>query len=498
MNTTFDMVAKTFQGLEGVLAKELEGLGAQDITPGKRMVAFRGNLELLYRANMCCRTALRILKPFCKFTARDADELYDRVKEFDWSSIMSVDQTFSIDTVTFSDEFRHSQFVTYRVKDGIVDWFRDHLGDDRRPRVRLDGADIMINVHISGREVILSLDSSGESLHRRGYRRAQTEAPINEVLAAGIILLSGWDGTTPFVDPMCGSGTFVIEAALIAAGIHPGMFRSHFSFENWPDFDPELLDSIYNDDSGDREVTVPIIGSDISPRAIDIALQNAKSAGVARYITLEVKPIARWENAPQPAGTLVTNPPYGKRIGSDDMVALYDSIGRTLKHVFTGYHAWIIGYTDEYFREIGLAPSQKIALNNGGLDCELREYVIFEGKKKAFRAAGGAIKDEKRPEGRPERSRKPGARPTTPGERFRRAWDADRSRNKEDFRRRRPEGAQDAADNTPKAPEHRPLDLRRLGKGPSIPESKQIVLRPAWRARRKKDNNDNTDNSENA
>ena len=504
MKTTFEMVAKTFQGLEGVLAKELEGLGALNVEQGKRMVSFSGDLELLYRANMCCRTALRILKPFCKFTARDADELYDRVKEFDWGSLMSVSQTFSIDTVAFSDEFRHSQFVTYRVKDGIVDWFRDHLGDDQRPRVRLDGADIMINVHISGRDVILSLDSSGESLHRRGYRKAQTEAPINEVLAAGIIMLTGWDGTTPFVDPMCGSGTFVIEAALIAGGINPGIFRRHFSFENWPDFDPELLDRIYNDDSADRDITVPIIGADLSPRAIEIARENAKSAGVARFINLEVRSIAKWEQAPQPAGVLVTNPPYGKRIGSDDMIGLYDNIGKTLKHVFVGYHAWIIGYTDEYFREIGLAPSQKIQLNNGGLDCELREYVIFEGKKKAFRAAGGAIKDErpvppaKRRAGapadrkpwqkdRPARQDKPYGDARTPGERFRRAWDEG---DRKPWHKPRTEDA--GGDKT----ERRPLDLKRLGRGPSIPESKQIILgRPSWRTRRRKDG-DNTGNAE--
>ena len=379
MNTKFEMVAKTFQGLEEVLAEELRSLGAENIEQGKRMVAFSGDLAMLYKANMCCRTALRILKPFCRFKARDADELYDRVKEFDWSSLMSVNQTFSIDTVAFSDEFRHSQFVTYKVKDGIADWFRDHSDDGRRPRVRLDGADIMINVHIAGQQVTLSLDSSGESLHRRGYRHAQTEAPISEVLAAGIIMKTGWKGDTPFVDPMCGSGTFLIEAALIAAGINPGIFRKHFAFENWPDFDAELLETIYNDDSTEREITVPIIGADISPRAIEIARENARSAGVARYITLEAKSIARWEQTPQPAGILVTNPPYGKRIGADDMNALYKTIGTTLKHVFTGYHAWIIGYTDEYFSQIGLAPSQKVELNNGGLDCELREYVLFEG-----------------------------------------------------------------------------------------------------------------------
>lgn len=501
MKTTFEMIAKTFQGLEGVLAKELEDLGASEVTPGKRMVSFKGDLAMLYRANMCCRTALRILKPFCKFTARDADELYARVKLFDWGSLMNVNQTFSIDTVAFSEDFRHSQFVTYRVKDGIVDWFRDHLDGERRPRVRLDGADIMINVHISGNEVTLSLDSSGESLHRRGYRKAQTEAPINEVLAAGIILLSGWDATVPFVDPMCGSGTFLIEAALIAAGICPGIFRKHFSFENWPDFDPDLLDSIYNDDSADREVTVPIIGADISPRAIDITRENAKSAGVLRYLTLETRPLARWEEAPRPAGVVVTNPPYGKRIVADDMQELYRQIGRVLKHVFTGYHAWIIGYTDEYFTEIGLAPSQKIELNNGGLECELREYVIFEGKKKDFRAGGGAIKEEKNGNEprRADRGRKPwqkgaraadtprdrtprGKREEAPGERFRKAWDRRDARY---------------PDSEPREPrEHRPLDLSRFGKQPSIDPSKEIVIRPAWRTRKRKDSPENPENKE--
>ena len=249
MNTDFEMVAKTFQGLEGVLAEELRALGAKNVEPGKRMVALSGDLAMLYKANFCCRTALRILKPFYTFDAADPDELYAKVKEFDWGSLMSVTQTFAIDTVSFGEEFRHSQFVTYRVKDGIVDWFRDHLGDESRPRVRLDGVDIMFNVHIAGRKVTLSLDSSGESLHKRGWRRSQTEAPINEVLAAGIILMTGWRGETPFVDPMCGSGTFLIEAAMIAAGINPGLYRRHFAFENWPDFNPELLDEIYNDDS---------------------------------------------------------------------------------------------------------------------------------------------------------------------------------------------------------------------------------------------------------
>ncbi|MDE6831790.1 MAG: RNA methyltransferase, partial [Muribaculaceae bacterium] len=237
MSQQFEMVAKTFSGLEDVLAEELRNLGALNVEPGKRMVSFEGDLAMLYKSNLCCRTALRILKPIYKFIATDPDTLYQMTKEYDWGSILSPDKTFAIDTVTYSDEFTHSRFVTYRVKDAIVAWFTDRLGEGKRPGVRLQDADVMINVHIAGDRVSLSLDSSGESLHRRGWRVAQTEAPINEVLAAGIILKSGWRGDKPFVDPMCGSGTFLIEAALIAANINPGIYRKGFAFEQWPDFD---------------------------------------------------------------------------------------------------------------------------------------------------------------------------------------------------------------------------------------------------------------------
>jgi putative N6-adenine-specific DNA methylase len=230
MEHDFKMVAKTLKGLEAVLADELRALGARNVQPGRRMVSFEGDLEMLYKANLCCRTALRILKPFYTFAADNPDVLYERVKDFDWGKLLSLDKTFAIDTVVNSDTFTHSRFVTYRVKDAIVDWFRDRFGD-KRPGVRLTDADVLINVHINGGEVTLSLDSSGESLHKRGYRVAQTEAPINEVLAAGIILMSGYRGQAPFVDPMCGSGTFAIEAALIAANINPGVFRRGFAFE---------------------------------------------------------------------------------------------------------------------------------------------------------------------------------------------------------------------------------------------------------------------------
>lgn len=484
MNDTFEMVAKTFQGLEGVLAEELRGLGAGDVRPGRRMVAFTGDLEMLYRANFRCRTALRILKPFYKFSARDADELYDKAKAFDWNRLLSLSKTFSIDTVAYSDEFSHSRFVTYRIKDAIVDWFKDRFGEDKRPKVRLQDADVMINVHISGTDVTLSLDSSGESLHKRGYRAAQTEAPINEVLAAGIIMLSGWQGDRPFVDPMCGSGTFLCEAALIAAGIAPGVFRKHFAFESWPDFDAELFDRIYNDDSGERAVAVPIIGADISPKAVDIASANLKGAGVAKYVQLHVRPIARWtpDDVPATAGVLVSNPPYGERISAPDMEGLYTSIGSVLKHVFRGWQAWIIGYRDEYFRNIGLAASEKIALYNGALECELREYVIFEGDKKSFLAAGGKLKT--RPDGREtaDRAQPRHGRANNGGAGRGRGFDSDarrplvRKERRDD--RRRDTQTPENTDENPLAVRRNPAALKSLiGRKPTLPPSEGPLMR---------------------
>lgn len=425
------MVAKTFQGLEDVLAEELRDLGAEDVMPGRRMVSFTGSLATLYKANMCCRTALRILKPICSFKAVNPDELYNRVKEYDWTSVLSLEKTFSIDSVVYSDEFTHSRYVTYKVKDAIVDSFRDKYGSDKRPGVRLNDADVMINVHIAGTHVTLSLDSSGESLHKRGWRVAQTEAPINEVLAAGIILKSGWrGGDVPLVDPMCGSGTFLVEAAMIATGTMPGVYRRHFAFEYWDDFDEELFESIYNDESGEREYTGRIYGSDISPRAIDIAAANLKSAGMSRYVDLKVKPLSQWNESPEEGvpGVMVSNPPYGERISVDNMEAFYALIGTKLKNVFKGYHAWIIGYRKEYFDKIGLAPSLKEPLYNGNLECELREYIIFEGDYKQFRAGGGRLRiadeeDEFESPRDRKRDRLKGKRPDKGG----RPWKQERS-----------------------------------------------------------------------
>jgi putative N6-adenine-specific DNA methylase len=317
-------------------------------------------------------------------------------------------------------------------------------------------------------------------LHKRGYRVAQTEAPINEVLAAGIILMSGYRGQAPFVDPMCGSGTFAIEAALIAANINLGVFRRGFAFEHWNDFDADLFDRLYNDDSQEREVKFPIIGCDISPVAAEIARRNVKGAGMAKYVDIQVKPLSAWEEAPVPAGYVVTNPPYGERISAPDMDALYELIGTKLKRVFPGWQAWIIGYREEYFQKIGLAPGEKVSLLNGSLDCELRQYVLFEGNKRDFRAAGGKLKTEKRTAKKSAISRKPSDRKFSdrkPAGKF-----DDRKDRK--FADRKPRFDK-AEDRQPAVESENPLAKRRnpdalkslIGRTPQLPPSQGTIMR---------------------
>ena len=391
MTDRFDMVAKTFLGLEGVLADELRALGAEDVTEGNRVVYFKGDKEMLYRANFACRTAVRVLKPFLTLKSTSADDLYEQLKGFDWEQLMKVDTTFAIDATVYSENFNNSRFVTYRVKDAIADYFNDKYG--KRPSIRLDNPEIRLDVHISGREVTLSLDSSGDPLFKRGWRVAQTDAPINEVLAAGIILLSGWDGKTDLIDPMCGSGTFLIEAALIAANIAPGVYRDHYAFQQWPDYDEELFDKIYNDDSKEREFTHKIYGSDIEGKAIAIARANVKSAGLNKYIELERRDIRDIAIVPE-KGTIISNPPYGERLKMEDIDQFYRDLGTQFKHTFMGYNVWLVCSDKEQSFKIGLKPSVRYALNNGGLDCELLEFVIFDGKYNEMRESGGSIHND--------------------------------------------------------------------------------------------------------
>lgn len=387
----FKIIAKTFQGLEEVLAKELINLGANNVEIGRRMVAFTGDQEMLYKANFCTRTAVKILKPIKEFKANDADDLYDVVKAIDWSQYMDVNNTFLVESVIFSDNFRHSKFVAYRVKDAIADYWRDKTGD--RPNVGISNPDIRINVHIAEDLVTLSLDSSGESLHQRGYKTATVAAPINEVLAAGLILLTGWDGECDFIDPFCGSGTIVIEAALIALNVYPGVFRKEYAFEKWKDFDSDLFDRIYNDDSQEREFDHKIYGYDINRQTVAIATDNVRNAGVKDIVTIEQRDFYEFEQ-PLDKAIMVTNPPYGDRITTDDIYDLYETIGKNLKQKFVGNDAWIITHHEDLFDRIGFRPSTKYALFNGALECEFRKYQIFDGKLKDRREEGLDIKSE--------------------------------------------------------------------------------------------------------
>ncbi len=395
MEQEFELIAKTFMGLEHVLAQELTQLGANNVQIGRRMVSFTGDKEMMYRANFQLHTAIRILKPIRHFKAGSADDVYEEVKKIDWSKYIEKGKTFSVDSVVYSDEFRNSRFVTYKVKDAIVDQFRENTGD--RPNISVSNPDIRLNIHIAEDKATLSLDSSGESLHRRGYRQESVEAPLNEVLAAGMILMTGWKGDTDFIDPMCGSGTLLVEAALIAHNMSPGIFRKEFAFERWTDFDQDLFDQIYNDDSQEREFKHHIYGYDVDIKAVNTARMNVRAAGLTSDITVEEADFKDFKR-PTEKSILVCNPPYGERISTPNLLGTYKMIGERLKHEFMGNDAWILSYREECFEQIGLKPSIKIPVYNGSLECEFRKYAIFDGKMKDFRSEGGIVKtdDEKR------------------------------------------------------------------------------------------------------
>ena len=385
-NTSFEMVAKTFKGLEEVLAQELIELGADEVQIERRAVRFKGDKALLYKANLCLRTASRVLVPIKEASLRlsskgknmkPEDQLCEAVKAIDWSQYMTADSTFAIDATVYSETFRNSRFVTYRVKDAVADWWMEH--ENKRPSVRVAEPDLLINAHIANDHLTVSLDSSGESLHKRGYRVANTEAPINEALAAGMLLMAGWHGQSDFYDPMCGSGTLPIEAALIARNIAPGIFRKSFAFEKWRDFDADLWSDIYNDDSQEREFTHKIYGSDASFYAIQQAVKNVKAAGVSKEVELKQ---VRLEELKGGEGLVMINPPYGERLASNkNMEELYGKIGTALKHHFAGATAWIISSNDAAMKCIGLKPSKKIRLLNGELDCQFNKYELFDGKR---------------------------------------------------------------------------------------------------------------------
>ena len=416
---TFELIAKTFQGLEEVLAQELIELGADDVQIGRRMVSFTGDKKMMYRANFCLRTAVRILKPIKHFKAKDADDVYNAIRSVDWAQYLDLTTSFAVDTTVYSTEFRNSRFVAYKVKDAIVDYFVEKEG--KRPNVSVANPGLRLNIHIAEDDCTLSLDSSGESLHLRGYREATVEAPINEVLAAAIIKMSGWKFDCDLYDPFCGSGTILVEAALMAKNIYPGVFRKKFGFENWPDFDQELLNEIYDDDSEEREFNHKIYGFDLNVPAVNAALANVRSAHVQDCVEvaqrdirdfkapLQLPPLGGELDGTEGAadasqalpltggaggGLLITNPPYGERLRPEDLTVIYKTLGEVLKKRFTGGEAWVISSKEELFDAMRLRPSFKVPLQNGSIDCELRKYVTFSGKLEDFRGEGGVVKTE--------------------------------------------------------------------------------------------------------
>lgn len=374
------MVAKTFFGFEEILAKELQLLGAQEVEQGIRMVSFKGDKGFMYKANLALRTALKILKPVYHFRATSEDMLYRGIMSMDWSKYMNSNQTFVIDTTVHSDHFRHSQFVSQKCKDAIVDQFRNKFG--QRPSIDKDYPDLRLNIHIDKDQVSVSLDTSGASLHQRGYKTATNIAPINEVLAAGMLLLSGWDGRSDFLDPMCGSGTILAEAAMIACNIPANINRREFAFEKWNDWDNDLFDKIVDSLlSKVREFHYTIKGYDKAPSAVLKSKDNIRNANLEEYITVQERNF--FDTQKETSGPLhvLFNPPYGERLDIE-MERFYREIGDTLKQNYPGTQAWFITANLEALKFVGLKPSRKIKLFNGSLEARLVKYEMYEGSKR--------------------------------------------------------------------------------------------------------------------
>lgn len=379
---TFDMVATTQQFLEPVLVKELLNLGATNVEKHNRAVSFTGDLSVMYRANLCTRTALKILVPFTKFKARNERDLYEEIRHIEWEKYLDVDGTLAVHTSLSTDYFNHSQFVSQKTKDAIVDRYREKFG--RRPSVDIANPHLSIAVHIVRDEVSISFDSSAESLHRRGYRTEQTLAPINEVTAAGMVLLTEWDGTGAFVDPMCGSGTILIEAALYAKNIAPGLFKKHFGFMHWKNYDRVLWQTLVDEAKAKiKETDTIFLGSDKTFKAIEIARANATRAGLDEDIRLSNK---RFEEVKAPQGIkgmVVINPPYGERLPIEEIGPFYKEMGDKLKQEFDGYTAWIISSNVGALKKVGLAASQRLTLFNGPLECKFYKFELYKGSKRA-------------------------------------------------------------------------------------------------------------------
>ncbi len=369
-----NLTIKTLYGFEDILAEEIQALGGTNVEKITRGIKCEGTPEFLYRANLSLRTALKILVPIHSFRAKNEKELYDRMMEFEWSHFLDVDQTFAIDNVVFSELFTHSRFVALKAKDAIVDQFRNKYR--RRPSIDKDNPDVLINLHCANDYFTVSLDSSGEPLNQRGYREQGHRAPMNEVLAAGMIKLAGWEKGMPLIDPMCGSGTLLVEAAMIAMDMPPNMYRKEFGFRTWPEFSPMLWSRVKaEEESKMRRPAIDFVGLDIDPKAVGLARKALGKVGMRRGVKIremdfrEFRPLAE-------EGMVITNPPYGERIG-DDILEFYQTMGDAFKQNFQGYAAWLISSNKKALKQIGLSYAERLTLFNGPLECDFCKYELF-------------------------------------------------------------------------------------------------------------------------
>ncbi|NNJ81615.1 MAG: class I SAM-dependent RNA methyltransferase [Flavobacteriaceae bacterium] len=387
MGKNFKMVAKTLYGMEELLATELRQLGASAVEIGTRNVSFEGDTGFMYKANLCCRTAIKILKPITAFNVFKEEDLYRKVYDISWERYMEANGSLAVDATVFSKEFTHSQYIALKTKDAIVDRFRDKEGE--RPDVDLDHPTLRINIHIDRNICTVSLDSSGASLHKRGYKTESTLAPINEVLAAGMVLLSGWSGQSNFLDPMCGSGTILAEAAMIACNIPPNLNREEFGFETWPDFDVDLYELIENSALKKiKDFRFKILGYDNDPIAVKKARHNIKNANLDEFVDITTRDFFESKKELEGPMHLIFNPPYDERLQVSDIEAFYGKIGTTLKHGYPGSQAWMITSNMEALKCVGLRPSKKIKLFNGKLESRFVRYEMYEGSRKAKKQKG--------------------------------------------------------------------------------------------------------------
>lgn len=377
---THKYLAKTLFGLEEILADELQIHGADNIKIKNRAVEFNATLESLYRINLGSRVSLKILKPIYSFTANNADQIYINTKKYSWHKLIKPSNTFSVESVVNSSKITHSKYAALKLKDAIVDQIRSHT--NKRPNVDVKYPNFRIHLHIDKNRANILLDSSGESLHKRGYRLSGEKAPLNEVLAAGMIKLSGWDGKSNFIDPMCGSGTLVIEAALLAKNIAPNLNRKYFGFMNWKSYDDKLFKEVKKKlISEQNNFNYKIIGNDINESAIKTAFVNAKKAGIDNLISFHTGDLSNLQHDLN-SGVMITNPPYGERLKKSDINQFYKKLGDTLKQNFSGFDAWILSSNKDALKQIGLRTSRRLLLYNGALECKFHNYKMYKGSKK--------------------------------------------------------------------------------------------------------------------